>query len=261
MTYKALLVDFDGCFAGKTLMVSDPVRKAIASIINRTFVGLATGRGLQGTIQRIIGEVPLTGLQILQGGPVIYDVNSKSIVWQKSMPPADVKSILDIVQSKNLIISAIENGEVYTNNDNPKDRFDPSINYKSLTDLPNQFVTKMAITTGDSPTDAAELAHMITYRFPSVKTIRWGHSHFNMYGIDIAASTKLEAVHQYLKILNLKPEEIVAVGDSYNDFPLLMSAGLKVAMGNAINEIKAIADYIAPSVDDDGLVWVIEKFF
>ena len=39
-----------------------------------------------------------------------------------------------------------------------------------------------------------------------------------------------------------------------------MACGLKVAMGNAIPELKEIADYVAPSVDDDGVADVIEKF-
>lgn len=54
---------------------------------------------------------------------------------------------------------------------------------------------------------------------------------------------------------------MIGVGDGYNDFPLLMSCGLKIAMGNAIEELKDIADYIAPSVDEDGLAKVIDKYY
>ncbi len=54
--------------------------------------------------------------------------------------------------------------------------------------------------------------------------------------------------------------EIIGVGDSYNDFPLLMACGLKVAMGNAAPELKEIADYIAPTVEEDGVVDVIKRF-
>lgn len=39
-----------------------------------------------------------------------------------------------------------------------------------------------------------------------------------------------------------------------------MACGLKVAMGNAVQDLKEIADYIAPSVDEDGIADVIEKF-
>lgn len=42
--------------------------------------------------------------------------------------------------------------------------------------------------------------------------------------------------------------------------PLLMACGLRVAMGNAVEDLKAIADYIAPPVENDGVADVIEKF-
>ncbi|HXS15232.1 MAG TPA: HAD hydrolase family protein, partial [Candidatus Saccharimonadales bacterium] len=59
---------------------------------------------------------------------------------------------------------------------------------------------------------------------------------------------------------DISTEEIIGIGDGHNDFPLLMACGLKVAMGNAVDDLKAIADYIAPSVDEDGVADVIEKF-
>jgi hydroxymethylpyrimidine pyrophosphatase-like HAD family hydrolase len=61
-------------------------------------------------------------------------------------------------------------------------------------------------------------------------------------------------------MLGVKYEEIIGVGDSYNDYSLLMASGLKVAMGNAVKELKDVADYIAPSVDEDGLAEVIERY-
>ena len=39
-----------------------------------------------------------------------------------------------------------------------------------------------------------------------------------------------------------------------------MACGLKIAMGNAVPELKAIADFIAPTVEEDGVATVIEKF-
>ena len=45
-----------------------------------------------------------------------------------------------------------------------------------------------------------------------------------------------------------------------NDIPLLNICGLKVAMGNADKKLKSIAHHIAPSVDEDGVAHVVEKF-
>jgi hypothetical protein len=53
-------------------------------------------------------------------------------------------------------------------------------------------------------------------------------------------------------------EGICAVGDDVNDIPMIAAAGLGVAMGNALDEVKAASDRIAPHHDDDGLVQVVE---
>jgi len=55
----------------------------------------------------------------------------------------------------------------------------------------------------------------------------------------------------------IRPEEICAVGDDVNDIPMIEAAGLGVAMGNALDEVKAAADRIAPCHDSDGLVEVV----
>ena len=73
-------------------------------------------------------------------------------------------------------------------------------------------------------------------------------------------ATKQHAVFELANILGISNDEIIGIGDGYNDFPLLMGSGLKVAMGNAVSELKEIADYIAPTVDDDGLADVISKY-
>ena len=54
--------------------------------------------------------------------------------------------------------------------------------------------------------------------------------------------------------------ETIAVGDSDNDISMIRWAGLGVAMGNAAPEVIAAADWVAPSVFDDGLAAVIEEF-
>ena len=58
----------------------------------------------------------------------------------------------------------------------------------------------------------------------------------------------------------LKKEEILTIGDQNNDIALLQAGGLKIAMGNATEELKSIADYITDSVYEDGFVRAMEKF-
>ncbi|KEH99266.1 Cof-type HAD-IIB family hydrolase [Clostridium massiliodielmoense] len=60
--------------------------------------------------------------------------------------------------------------------------------------------------------------------------------------------------------LGIKREEIIAIGDSGNDIDMIKYAGLGVAMGNAHEKVKEIADYVTYTNEEDGLAHVIEKF-
>ena len=61
-------------------------------------------------------------------------------------------------------------------------------------------------------------------------------------------------------MLDIDPSQIIAAGDSFNDLPLLAACGAGIAMGDAPEELKAIADYVAPRVDEDGLAVALEDF-
>jgi len=58
-----------------------------------------------------------------------------------------------------------------------------------------------------------------------------------------------------ISYLNIKQEEVVAIGDGANDISLLSGGGLAIAMQNAPDELKRIADYITADVEHNGLAW------
>lgn len=74
-------------------------------------------------------------------------------------------------------------------------------------------------------------------------------------GIDKARSLSV-----LLKEINMKKEEMIAVGDGFNDLSMIQYAGLGVAMANAQPVVRENADYITLSNDEDGVAAVVEKF-
>ncbi|MHB8897974.1 MAG: HAD family hydrolase [Thermoguttaceae bacterium] len=70
--------------------------------------------------------------------------------------------------------------------------------------------------------------------------------------------TKWSAIRRLAADWNVPDEAICAVGDDVNDIPMIRGAGLGIAMGNAVPEVKAAADRVAPSQGEDGLVQVVE---
>lgn len=242
--YKALISDIDGTLLSKTIgrVPSEKVTLAIQKAQSTIHVGLATARPLF-MIENIINHIKLQGPSIINGGAQVIDVRTKKTIWEQIIDSTDLKKIFTILKNQNVSFFI---------NDDGKD-IEPSKNYapykpysvtirgsKALVDL---VLEKLSI-------------------IPTISTHKFVWQGENDLGISInhINATKQHAVLEVARTLNIDTHEIIGVGDSYNDFPLLMACGLKVAMGNANDELKAIADYIAPSVDEDGVADVIEKF-
>ena len=73
--------------------------------------------------------------------------------------------------------------------------------------------------------------------------------------------SKSNAVKFVSERLGLVPAEIIAMGDNYNDIEMIQFAGMGVAMGNAPDDIKAKADYVTDTNNNDGVRKALEKFF
>lgn len=74
-------------------------------------------------------------------------------------------------------------------------------------------------------------------------------------------ATKENAILQMCDTLRLQPAQIVAFGDDYADIGMLKMCGLGVAMGNAIDEVKRVADIVIGNNDDDGIAIWLETTF
>ena len=71
---------------------------------------------------------------------------------------------------------------------------------------------------------------------------------------------KAQSLVRLLTQLELTPKDMIAFGDGYNDLSMLKLAGIGVAMANAAPEVRAEADYVTLSNEEDGVAAAIEKF-
>lgn len=90
----------------------------------------------------------------------------------------------------------------------------------------------------------------------SLKTINW-HKH----GVDILDKdgTKLRGIHALLNHLNIDIKDCMAFDDGLNDIEMIQNVGFGVAMGNACDELKSVADFVAPNIDDDGIFRALKE--
>ena len=136
----------------------------------------------------------------------------------------------------------------------------PKVFYRKISEFEISDVPKILLkSTEKDSVRVQKLMDVIENSFSRINIIR-NHNNFG-YGWDITSvkATKLHGIVKVMEHVGVKRSDVVGVGDSYNDFPLLEAAGLKVAMGNAHKEVREIADIIVPSHDEDGVAYLIDK--
>ena len=81
-------------------------------------------------------------------------------------------------------------------------------------------------------------------------------------GFDAASfRDSAKALKEMAEILDIPIERTVAIGDSMNDFDMITAAGIGVAMGNAVDKIKEISDFVTDDVDSSGVSSALCKIF
>lgn len=258
-TIQAVVSDFDGTLAVHHAIPPDVQEKLKGFTQLGLHFSIATGRAYEGTIADVCKELNLSDLHIVRGGSEIYSRSKNKVVWGKYIPFEDVQKVLDYLTKINDLYYVVEQGEtLYSLTGEPHDEFGKGVSYGLLANLPKASTPKIFVPPFQKPTLVQPVYESLKDAFPNLHIIRTSSS--RGLGIDINAGDagKHAALVAYAHLMGITLDSIMAVGDSYNDFPLLEASGVKVAMGNASPELKAIADYVVRPVDENGMIDVLD---
>jgi Cof subfamily protein (haloacid dehalogenase superfamily) len=107
-------------------------------------------------------------------------------------------------------------------------------------------------------TGESDLAPMLQTQFgPMVHITR---SHELLVEGTAAGVDKGQGVLHLLRHLQIDPKRVMAIGDNENDIPMLKAVGFAIAMGQSSDKVKAVADWVAPSIEEDGAAVALHKF-
>ena len=246
MQYKLLILDVDGTLIPyvRDALPSQKVVDAIKKASEKLHVVIATGRPYF-MLEDIFQTLNMTDYAIVNDGAQVIDIKTRNVLYHKAIDKLAVEEVIRILNKEKLDYFINDGGiDIPSSPDYVPEQPLNIFNYHTLTENElDRIITK--------------LTHI-----PNIKVTKSHHGSDDKWGLIVshAEATKLHGVFEVTKLLNVKHEETIGVGDSGNDFPLLMASGLKVAMGNALPGLKDIADYVAPSVDEDGVADVIDKF-
>ena len=241
--WAALVLDLDGTLIGRDQQISTRVSAAVRKVSDTIRVSISTGREPSDVI-RFARELGLDTPQVSDNGALMLDPTTEEELWSAPLEPDSAKRIINRLQHLRLPFIATHPGGTLTADD----------------EIADWNITRVsALDMEEKPAD-----DLVTYFQSSLDlhVVKVSLPYNGMWAVDLTRTgvNKATAVRRLSAMLDIDTSRMIAAGDSYNDLPLLETCGLGIAMGDAPDELKAIADCVAPSVDEDGLAVAIEEF-
>jgi len=263
---KAILCDFDGTLVDENRQYLPEVKTLIKKILNKNIrFSLATGRAYYSPVKRIEKELGIQGIHILHGGAMIFDSINNKILLLQAISNESVKKMVQYLLSQKLIFSLEAKEHVYISKIVKGSLHYPEIINQTLDKYKkSESILKMVTYSKYNKLDEFQMDfHIknIQKRCHDVSISKFESS--NSFGVDITSekATKHTAVLEYLKLLKLSPDEVVAIGDGPNDYPLFTACGFGIAMATAPKEVKEIAGLVVPSVKDGGMIEALKYIY
>ena len=268
--YKLLVTDVDGTLLGADGQVSDENREAIQELAGRGVpVSLCTGR----SIMSCRGILDRLGLQqnyhVFYDGALVATADGQEPVHSVCLPPELVKEMVEFAAGNGIDLELAALYGSFSERETWSAHIKPSLFNHPVAIGPlngvweRESIIRVSLTVRE-PGDK-ERADLFTTRFKNDLVISPAHSpefpEVTFLNLLLPGLSKGKAIEALASHLGITTDEVVAVGDWLNDLPMLETAGLAVAMGNAHEDVKAVADYVTLTAAEHGLAYAIRRFF
>jgi Cof subfamily protein (haloacid dehalogenase superfamily) len=260
---KLVAFDLDGTLVGRDLVVHPRVRDAISRMRAAGIRGcIVTGRMYRATIS-FARELGLDGPVICYQGAAIIDPQTDEVLRDVPLPPETVRTIVDVAEQHRFHLQLYRNDEYYCEERN---RF--SDLYARLSETQPIVVPSLREAFFSSPStkavviddadNAAKAATLFGRALDGEAYVTRSLPEF----VEMLnpAVDKGDALRFVAERLGIALHEVLAVGDSWNDEPLLAAAGFSVAMGSAPEALREKANAVVADVAHDGVAEAIERF-
>ena len=271
--YKLVAIDLDGTMLNSYGIVTENTKNVIKKVIEQgTEVIIASGRPID-SIKTIAKEIGSNNYFIAGNGALIYDIKNEKTIYEKYITKQKVLEIIKICEE-------LKYNVLYYYKENLKKEENKKTNINIVKDM-YEYVKEMEedkflkITVCDdnktvfnyimkklkkiNGIEVLDVSHM------SRKVIRQGTEDIPIeyYYTEISLSNvdKWDAIKFLITKLEIKPEEVIAIGDNINDKKMIENAGLGVVMKGSTPVVTEVADYITDSNNDEGVAKILQKYY
>ncbi len=266
--YQLLVVDIDGTLLNKNGVISSADRDAISRVVDMGIrVSLSTGRVTKAAIN-IIDQLSLDSFHMFFDGALVSNPRSNEKIYVKPIEAELVRQAIEYARSQDINIDFYSANQYFIEketwvSDIRRDFFglkSTIVDFNELWRKETIIKGTIVVRTDEEKAKAGSFCEYFegSLNFSRTDTPAYpGIDFINVVDSHVSKGKALEALTSYLLIpLN----RVMAIGDGDNDISLLSRAGLGIAMGNAPDELKEVADYVTLDVENSGVAAVIERF-
>jgi Cof subfamily protein (haloacid dehalogenase superfamily) len=259
--YQVLALDLDGTVVGHDLSISPRVKKRLHQLVNHSDcrVVIATGR-MSVSARRFAADLGVQEPVIAYQGAMIRDMQGQCL-FHSPIPLDVAKELVADLFQQGIATNVYMDDVLYMHRSNPYQEA-----YAKLGGTTPVMVDDLVGCLTQAPTKLLLIDdHQIDAILAGIQTRYAGilapcKSRQNFCEVIGQQVSKWAGLSWLIAQWGIPPEQVMAVGDQGNDISMLTAAGWGVAMGNAPDEVKTLANAITTPIEQDGVAEAIEQY-
>ncbi len=264
--------DLDGTLLYPDAALSSKTISIINNLIDQGIeFSVATARSIA-SVKSILKDIKISVPIILMNGVCIYDLNKSEYISIEYLPHKSIQLLLTTIKEYRLkgFAYSIKNGVLSTYYEDLsskalEDFYKERVNlyqkrFTQIADFSDLYEEPLMYFALLDRRERLEHIYDVIEAIPDLNCVFYKDNYSpDLWYLEIYSSkaSKFHAV-QYLRSL-LKPDQVICFGDNRNDFPLFEAGDVKIAVGNAVEELKEKADLIIGKNTEDGVAVWLEK--
>jgi hypothetical protein len=265
---RLLVLDLDGTIVDESNHIRDSALRAIHSVQRHgVAVAFATGRMFRSSLS-VYESVDATLPIICHEGALIRQPQTDLVHRHWPLEPHLISAVLDETEhlrgSGRLSVHCYVQDDLYVSNLNEaSSKFLEGSNIAPVVVRDLRALASMAITKAMVMSDDAQAIARVYRRLKNSS----GRIRLKQYKsipfLEVfhpAVNKRLAVSYLAEELLALRPENVMAIGDDFTDIEMLEYAGIGVAMGNAPAAVKACADWVTTTIEQDGVGKAVERW-
>lgn len=266
--FKIAFFDLDGTLLNSSGKASSATRRAVERLKQHGLhISLATGRASFGSMTTV-DFLEINDPCVFFSGSCIMNPKSNEVLFEAFLAPSDTMMIVERCRRHDIYVELYNRSTYFI--EKPGAIADMHAeymgHYPAVVDLHTVAQSETVLK-----------ATLVAENGEQEKVLREMQSELALLNFGIApgatapdiyfanatarSASRQNAFHSVLKHLGLQASEAIAFGDASSDIPFLEMSGLGIALGNAEDPVKGIADFVTRPVDEEGILYAVETLF